>query len=257
MFFNYKDISMYYEVSGNHPKSLLILPGWGDTRKTFNYLINYLSNFFTVYIIDYPGFGNSNFPNRNLTIFDYSELIYEFIQDRNLIDPILIGHSFGGRIITVLTGYYKYHFSNIILIDSAGIKPKKNIKIRIRNLSYKLLKKLSKIVPKKYRDRYIQKVFSYFASTDYQNLNQNMRDTFKNIVNTNLKDYLKYINSKVLLVWGNNDDATPIRDARIMNKEIRNSELIIIDKAGHFPYLDRPMLINSILYEQLKEEIQN
>lgn len=256
MFFNYKDISMYYEVSGNHPKSIVILPGWGDTRKTFNHLIEYLNNYFTVYIVDYPGFGNSNFPNRNLTIYDYSELIYEFIKENKLEDPILIGHSFGGRIITLLTGYYHYKFSNIILLDSAGIKPKKTIRSKLRKLSYKLLKRLSRIIPKKYRDKYNKKVFSYFASTDYQNLTQNMRETFKNIVNTDLKDYLKYIKSNVLLIWGNNDDATPIRDAKIMNKEIKNSELIIIDKSGHFPYLDRPNLINSILYEQLKEEIR-
>lgn len=255
MFYKNKDISIYYEISGNHRRSIIILPGWGDTRKTFDTLINFLSNYFTVYIFDYPGFGKSPFPNRNLTIFDYSEIIYQFIVDKGLKDPILIGHSFGGRIITVLTGYYKYHFSNIILLDSAGIKPRKTIKTILRNFSYKFLKKLASIIPKKYRKKYQEKIFSMYASTDYKNLNSNMRETFKNIVNYDLKNYLKNIKSKALIIWGNNDDYTPVKDARIMNKEIKNSELIIIDKAGHFPYLDNPFLINSIIYEQLKEEI--
>ena len=174
MFFKNKDISIYYEVYGDHPKSLLILPGWGDTRKTFTYLIEYLSNYFTVYIIDYPGFGSSPFPNRNLTIFDYADLIYQFIIDKDLKDPILIGHSFGGRIITTLTGYYKYHFSNIILIDSAGIKPKKNLKSLLHNYSYKFLKKLINISPKKHRKKLFQKLFSLYASNDYKDLNPNM-----------------------------------------------------------------------------------
>ena len=82
-----------------------------------------------------------------------------------------------------------------------------------------------------------------------------MRETFKNIVNTDLKNYLKHIKSNVLLIWGNKDESTPIKDATIMNKEIKNSELIVIEKAGHFSYLDKPDLINSIIYEQLKEEI--
>ena len=256
MFFQYKDISMYYEVFGNHPNSILILPGWGDTRKTFQYLTDYLSNYFTVYIIDYPGFGNSKFPNRNLTIFDYSDLIYEFIKGNNLDDPILIGHSFGGRIITILTGYYHYKFSNIILMDSAGIKPKKTIRGMLKQLNYNILKKLGNIVSKKYRKKYYQKIFTIFASIDYKNLNQNMHETFKNIINTDLKDYLKYINSRVLLIWGNKDTSTPLKDAITMNKSIKNSELIVIDKVGHFPYLERPQLINAILYEQLKEEIK-
>lgn len=256
MFFEYKDISMYYEVSGNHSKSILILPGWGDTRKTFKYLVDFLSNYFSVYIVDYPGFGNTKFPNRNLTIFDYSELIYEFIKEMDINDPILIGHSFGGRIITILTGYYNYNFSNIILIDSAGIKPKKTFFNKIKNFSYKLLKKIGKILPTKYHNKYYKKLFSHFASTDYQNLSTNMRETFKNIINTDLKDYLKNINSNVLLIWGEKDKDTTIKEATIMNKNISNSELIIIEKAGHFPYLERPQLINSILYEQLKEEIR-
>lgn len=256
MFFKYKDISMYYETLGNHSKSLLILPGWGDTRNTFTNLSAFLSNYFTVYIIDYPGFGNSTFPSRDLTIFDYSDLIYEFIKELNLDDPILIGHSFGGRIITVLTGYYQYKFSNIILMDSAGIKPKTTIKKLLHKLSYKIAKKIGKLLPKKYQKKYYKNLFSKYASTDYQALPINMRKTFQNVINTDLKNYLKYINSKVLIIWGNNDYDTPIKDAKIINNKIKNSELIIIDNVGHFPYLERANLINAICYEQLKDVIK-
>ncbi len=256
MFFKYKDISMYYETLGNHSKSLLILPGWGDTRNTFTNLSAFLSNYFTVYIIDYPGFGNSTFPSRDLTIFDYSDLIYEFIKELNLDDPILIGHSFGGRIITVLTGYYQYKFSNIILMDSAGIKPKTTIKKLLHKLSYKIAKKIGKLLPKKHQKKYYKNLFSKYASTDYQTLPINMRKTFQNVINTDLKNYLKYINSKVLIIWGNNDYDTPIKDAKIINNKIKNSELIIIDNVGHFPYLERANLINAICYEQLKDVIK-
>lgn len=256
MFFKYKDISMYYETFGNHSKSLLILPGWGDTRNTFTNLSAFLSNYFTVYIIDYPGFGNSTFPSRDLTIFDYSDLIYEFIKELNLDDPILMGHSFGGRIITVLTGYYQYKFSNIILMDSAGIKPKTTIKKLLHKLSYKIAKKIGKLLPKKYQKKYYKNLFNKYASTDYQALSINMRKTFQNVINTDLKNYLKYINSKVLIIWGNNDYDTPIKDAKIINNKIKNSELIIIDNVGHFPYLERANLINAICYEQLKDVIK-
>ena len=255
MFYTYKDISLYYEVQGTNKKTLVILPGWGETRNTFDYMIEYLSNFFTVYIIDYPGFGNSPIPKKNLTIFDYSDLVYQWMKELNLKDPVLIGHSFGGRIITVLNGYYNYPFSNIIYMDSAGIKPKKSLYALFRSYSYKLLKKLKCFIPKKHRQSYMKKIFSIYASPDYKNLNQNMRETFKNIVNYDLKHYLKNIKSKVLIIWGNNDIETPLNDARIMLKYIKDSELVIIDKVGHFPYLERPDLINSILYEQLKEEI--
>lgn len=254
MYFNYKDITIYYEKHGNNKKSIVILPGWGDTRKTFYYMINFLKEYFTIYILDYPGFGNSIFPNKDLTIYDYTLLINEWIKDLNIEDPILIGHSFGGRIITTLLGFYKHKFSNVIYIDSAGIVSRKRKKIK--TLIYKVLKKIKYILPKKLRNKYTNFLFKKFASHDYKQLNKEMMQTFKNVINTDLKPYLKHINSRVLLIWGNNDKDTPIRDANIMHKSINNSELIILEKAGHFSYLDYPILINSILYEQLKDYIK-
>lgn len=256
MYFTYEDITIYYEKHGNKKKNIIILPGWGETRSTFSYMIDFLKNYFTVYILDYPGFGNSPFPDKDLTIYDYSNLIYEWIQDSNISDPILIGHSFGGRIITTLIGYYHYSFSNIILMNSAGIKPKRTLTGICRTYTYKMLKKISTILPKKYRTRFQDYLFSKFASRDYKDLDPNMMKTFRNVVNEDLKPYLKYITSKTLLIWGSQDDSTPMKDGYTMNKYIKNSELIILEGANHFAYLQRPGLINQIIYEQLKDEIK-
>lgn len=256
MYFNHEDIALYYEKYGDHKKSIVILPGWGNTRCTFTCMISFLQNYFTVYIVDYPGFGNSPFPNKDLTIYDYSNLIYEFIKELNLDDPILIGHSFGGRIITTLIGYYNYEFSNIILINSAGIKPKKTLFKRFKSFYYKCLQKLANILPNKVKYKWKNYLFNKFASVDYKNLDENMKITFKNIVNEDLKPYLKNIKSKTLLIWGDKDDATPIKDAYTMNKLINDSELVVLEGATHFSYLEQINLVNSVLFEQLKEEIK-
>ena len=257
MFFSHENTTIYYEKHGEGKKAIVILPGWGDNRTTFNYLINSLSRYFTIYVLDYPGFGRSPIPSKFLNIFSYSNLVYEWLKKLELKDPILIGHSFGGRIIITLSGYYKYKYNNIILIDSAGIKPRKNIYKIIRIYTYKLLKLISKIIPRKYKQKYINKVFGMFASPDYQNLNEHMRETFKNIVNFDLKTFLKNINSKTLIIWGKDDDATPVKDAIIMNKYIKDSELIVLEGCGHFPYIDKPSLVNCIILEQIKTEIRD
>ena len=255
MYFTHENITMYYEKYGNNKKTIIILPGWGETRTTFNCMIDFLKDYFTIYILDYPGFGNSPFQESDLTIYDYTEAIYQWILSVADHNAILIGHSFGGRIITLLTGYYHYSFSNIILIDSAGIKPKKTLKTKLRVLSYKILKKLINLLPKKLKSKYQKKLFKHFASSDYQNLNPKMMQTFKNIVNEDLKPYLKYIKAKTLLIWGSMDEATPIKDAYTMNKLIRKSELIVLEGANHFPYLQRQKLINYIIFDKLKDEI--
>ena len=121
MYLKIQESNIYYEKYGNKKQTILILPGWGDNRKTFSYLINYLKNYFTVYILDYPGFGNSTL-NKTLTIFDYANIINEFVIKLNLESSILIGHSFGGRIISILTTNYKTKYKKIILINVAGLK---------------------------------------------------------------------------------------------------------------------------------------
>ena len=68
MIFKHKNLSFYYEMYGNSNKTILILPGWGDTRKTFSNIIYSFKDQYTVYILDYPGFGNSPFPKHDLTL---------------------------------------------------------------------------------------------------------------------------------------------------------------------------------------------
>mgnify|MGYP000331054988 CR=1 FL=1 len=107
MYFNTKNTSIYYEKYGTKDKVILILPGWGNTRTTFTNIINFFKEDYTIYIIDYPGFGNSPIPQDELTIYDYTNIIRDFLEENNIVNPIIIAHSFGGRITTLLAGYYK------------------------------------------------------------------------------------------------------------------------------------------------------
>lgn len=252
MNFIVNDFNIYYEKYGNGKTNIIILPGWGDTRGTFYKMIDILKEFYTVYIIDYPGFGNSTFPNRDLSIYDYANLIKDFIKIKGIDNPILIGHSFGGRISIILTGLYKLHIKKMILIDAAGIKHKKKFKVRLKQSIYKCLKKLAKILPKKIRSLYLNKLISIFGSTDFKNLDPNIRKTFIKVINEDLTKYLKEINTSTLLIWGENDGDTPLDDGKIMNVKIEDSGLIIIPNAGHFPYLEYPYYINKIILEFLK-----
>ena len=185
---------------------------------------------------------------------DYANIIREFMEENRINNPIIIAHSFGGRIATLLTGYYKERIDKIILIDAASIKPKKKIRQKIKEKLYKFLKRLIKIFPPVQRETYHQKLIQYFGSADYQALPVQMRETFKNIVNENLIYYLKYIESETLILWGKLDQDTPIKDGIKMNRLIKNSALIVFPKGTHFSYLEYPSLTNQIIQEFLKEK---
>ena len=151
--------SIYFEKYGDKNQVILILPGWGNTRETFNNIINYFKENYTIYILDYPGFGKSKIINKELTIYDYAYLIKDFIENQKINNPIIIAHSFGGRITSILNNYIK--IKKIILIDVSGIK-RLNIKVKIKTYIYKLLKLLINLLPKKKQKYYKEKLFNYF-----------------------------------------------------------------------------------------------
>ena len=253
MYYNRDDYSIYYEKYGEKDKVILILPGWGDTRKTFTYLINYLKDNFTIYILDYPEFGNSPFPSKDLTIYDYTNIIRDFMTDKKITNPIIIAHSFGGRIATLLSGYYKEKIDKLIMIDIAGIKRKKSFFLWLKEKLYKLLKLIKYILPKKLKDKYHQQLLKLFGSTDYKTLPNKMYQTFKNIISEDLKYYLPYIEQETLIIWGKKDKATPLKDGRLINKKIKNSALIIYKQASHFSYLEYPLLTSRIIEKFLSK----
>lgn len=247
MLYKNKNFSFYYEIYGNSPKAILILPGWGYTRETFQRIIQYLQKDYTIYIVDYPYFGNSPLPNKELTIYDYAETFSNFINELGIINPIIIAHSFGGRITSLLIGKYNLKVDKIILIDVAGIKRRKKLKVFLKEKVYKIIKRLIKILPKKKQLRIQKQLLQKFASEDYMNLPIIMKKSFQNIIKVNLKKYYKKITSETLIIWGEKDIDTPLKDAKLLNKIIKNSGLIIFKKTTHYSYLYNEELTIKIL----------
>lgn len=255
MYFKYKDIDLYYEKYGNGKEELVILPGWGDTRKSFSHIISLLADYYTIYIVDYPGFGNTVFPPHDMTIYDYSDMIKEWLDSLSLENATLLGHSFGGRILITLTGYYHYNYEKIILMNAAGIKPKKTLQSVFRKRYYKLLMKMGNILPSSIRKKFKDYLFSHFASSDYKSLLPIMRKTFQNIISEDLTSYLEEINSQTLILWGNDDTSTPVKDAYLMRKKIKNSKLYVFKNTGHFTYLEQAIKTIELIAGFIEKDI--
>lgn len=218
----YKGSSVYYEKIGNGKNHILFLHGWGGSTLSFKYVINYLQDYTAVFI-DFPPFGKSEEPSTVYTIFDYALITKKIIQTCSLKSYTIVGHSFGGRVAQILASY-DIACHKLLLVDSAGIKPKKTIILKLKLLKNKLIKKFLKN--------------KNLGSDDYKKLSSKMKKTFVNIVNKDLSNFSKKINCKTLIIWGKKDKDTPLYMAKKLNKLIKDSELIIFKNAGHFSYLD-------------------
>lgn len=244
MYFKHRYTNVYYEKEGNSNQAIIILPGWGETRSTFHFLIDYFSHHYSVYLFDYPGFGNSPPVHRELDVEDYAIIIRDFLTENHIENPIIISHSFGGRIASILLGRFHITVKKVVLMDVAGIKRKK-LRTVLRVFFYKILKKCCLLFHQK---SLLQKIRSYFSSDDYLNVPPYMYQTFKNIIQEDLRVDYSHIQSDVLIIWGKKDQDTPIKDAYYLHRIIHDSGLIVFPKAGHFSYLEEPYLTLRILH---------
>jgi pimeloyl-ACP methyl ester carboxylesterase len=233
-------LKINYEIFGEG-EPLLLLHGWMANIQAMAPIYTYFSKTRKVFALDFPSQGGkSDELTEAWGVPEYSEMVYEFIKKLGIENTDVMGHSFGGRVIIYLSAKYKDLFDKIILVDSAGIKSRKNIKNRIKVYTYKFMKSILKLItPKDKFDERLNRLRSKFASGDYSQLSSNiMRETFKKIINLDLTDRLQDIERPTLIMWGENDLDTPLYMAKIMEKKIKDSGLVILKNAGHYSYLD-------------------
>lgn len=232
---NIEGICINYERNFGFGPIVLLLHGWGVDGTIFKGIYDYLSSIgMNTVVIDFPGFGKSGAPNEGWGIYDYADIIHKFIMELSLDEVILVGHSFGGRIALILASDRHEYIKKIVLISSAGLKPKFSLKKKIKVLKYKYAKKHGKDV-------------SSYGSDDYKNLTPQMQKIFVRIVNTFLNDRLKNIICPTLIIWGEHDTQTPLYMARKLNLSIEKSILEIFEGCGHFCFLEQPEKCNIIL----------
>ena len=193
-----------------------------------------------VYSLDFPGFGQSPLPPAAWGVDDYVAVVVRFLESQDVARATIIGHSFGGRVGIKLAAARPELVERLVLVDAAGIKPTPTMRQNLTTSVAKLGRTLLRAVPAEgLRSRIEDAARSRLGSEDYQAAGP-LRETFVRVVNEDLRPCLPKIAAPTLLIWGDRDEATPLDDARIMEKEIPDAGLAVLEGAGHFSYLDRP-----------------
>jgi pimeloyl-ACP methyl ester carboxylesterase len=181
---------------------------------------------------------------------DYADFVLAFLAELGVQSVIPVGHSFGGRIAIKFAarGNLPLRVPKMVLVDSAGIRPKKNLRQQANELLYKIVKKAVSIetVQKKFPNL-LEGWRRKRGSEDYRNASPRMRECLVKVVNEDLTQYLPLITCPTLLVWGESDRATPIGDAKIMERLIPGAGLVVLKNAGHYSFLDQSYAFRKIL----------
>ena len=227
---NIKDVNINYVQYGNSKgKDVVLLHGWGQNIEMMNPIGERLKNDYHITILDLPGFGKSSEPTYDWTIYDYYEMLKEFLKELKIKNPILIGHSFGGRISIIYAS--KEKVDKLVLLASPFRKSVKKDTLKI-----KILKFLKKVPLLKDLEDYAK---TKIGSTDYRNASPVMRKILVNTVNEDLESCVRNIKVPTVLIWGDNDTAVSVEDARYMESIIPDAGLIVYEGCTHYAYLER------------------
>lgn len=235
------DGKIAYSRYGSGEKLLLILHGWGCNKEMFMPIAEHFADRYTVIVPDLCGFGESPEPREPLSVGDYTELIIKFIEFTGFKSVSLMGHSYGGRIIIKLCSkeHLPFTVEKIMLVDAAGIKPKKSISQYASLAFYKCGRRVLSLPPlKKLFPNAVESWRKKRGSADFNSASEVMKKTLVLAVNEDLTKNLAKITVPTLLFWGERDDATPLSDARIMEKRIPDAGLVLLKGGTHFSFLE-------------------
>ncbi len=217
---------------------IVFLHGWGCSKEIFEDLASRYSDKYRVITIDLPGFGESEEPKKNVDSGFYVNVLQDLLSSINVSKPILVGHSFGGKISMLYASLYDV--SKLILIDSSGIKPNRGITYYIRISVYKALKKLG--------------IKLNLGSSDYKNASYIMKGILSKVVNEDIQDEIEKITCETLIIWGENDTTTPIEDAYKLEELISDSAVVKIPNSYHYPFIENKEYFNIVLDSYLSGE---
>ncbi len=224
----------YQIVNPSQTPSILILHGWGSNKEIMkNSFGKTLAEYKHIYI-DMPGFGKSSNP-LILETSDYATIVKLFLEELNTSVDIAMGHSFGGKVATLLDTPY------LVLLSSSGVLVPKAFIVRCKIALFKILKPLK-----------LDKFQQLFVSSDAKGMSQEMYETFKNVVNEDFEENFLKSRSHSLLFWGKEDTATPLYSGKKIAELIENSHFYPLD-GDHFFFVKHSAFIAQTIINTCKE----
>lgn len=239
------DVNINYILYGNEKgKDLVFLHGWGQNIEMMKMLGDPFQKEYRITILDLPGFGESEEPKYAWTVFDYVEFLHQFFLSIKIKNPILIGHSFGGKLALLYASMYSVE--KLVLLAPTYRKETEHLSWKT-----KMLKQLKKVPGLNHFEEFAKK---HIGSTDYKNASPIMRQILTQHVNTDIKEECKKIKAPTLIIWGTNDEAVSYHRAKELENLIENAGVVTYQGCTHYAYLERLNQTINVLFSFLSSK---
>jgi pimeloyl-ACP methyl ester carboxylesterase len=257
---NINGLEINYKITGpdDAAQTAVVLQGWGTDLTIYDSVASAVNDACRVVQFDLPGFGASQEPPEAWNVDAYCDFFCDFMDALGIKSAALIGHSYGGRMIIKMAarasrGELPFEISKIVLVDSAGVMPKRTA---AQNFKVKRYKAMRNFLTSRPVHSLFPEVIDYWmskqGSDDYRAASPMMKKCLVMAVNEDLQDIMPLVDKETLLVWGDLDTDTPISDAHKMEEKMPNAALVVLEGTGHYSFLYKPVEFRNILRAFLK-----
>jgi len=229
-------------------QQLIIIPGWGGNRKTWQNFIDLAKDDFEVFFMDMPCFGDLPCPDKVWGVEEYAFFIKKKVEDLNLHKPILLGHSFGGQVAANLAAANPDLFSRLVLSGAAILRPSYTLK----RIIFKMIATTGKMIFRLPILRPVEKIakrvlYKAADSPDYEETTGVKREIFKKIIRQSQAHLLPQIKIPSLVVWGSEDSYVSLSQGKIIATKIPNAVLEVVAGGKHGLHIQQPENLLSII----------
>lgn len=218
---------------------MVLLHGYMSSKEAFSAQIEYFSKYYRVTAIDFLGFGKSAPLKQPFSVGDYAKWTQDVLNALHIVKPHVIAHSFGCRVALKMAEGRGQVFDKIILTGPAGVIMNRGLAYKIKVKTYRFVKK---IAPK-----YAEK---HFGSAEYRALSPVMKESYKKIVNEDLRYVAERVENEVLILEGSSDTTTPKCEAEAYLAVMKRARLRFLE-GGHFAFAENPIAFNLLAEEFL------
>jgi pimeloyl-ACP methyl ester carboxylesterase len=228
------DGALFAETFGDAPPRILALHGWGRRGSDFGPSLAG----FDALAVDLPGFGASPPPSQPIGAEGYAALISPIL-DMFEEPPVVVGHSFGGRVAVCLAAAHPGRVGPLVLTGSPLLRVTPALR---PSTAYRLIRFLNRVGL--VSDDRMERIRGHRGSPDYRAASGVMRDVLVKVINESYEPQLSQVRSRVVLLWGEEDQEVPVDVAekalRVMRQSGAAAELEILPGVGHLVPVQAP-----------------
>ncbi|CCQ45231.1 alpha/beta hydrolase fold family protein [Pseudarthrobacter siccitolerans] len=243
-----------YQRAGSGPP-LVLFHGAGEDSRIWRQQLEDLSRDFTVIAWDAPGCGQSDDPAPDLSARDLGLLAAGFVEQavRGTGKPHLLGLSWGSMVALELYKGYPDVPASLLLVSAyagwAGSLPPEEVDRRIAMVEAEIGEPPGKFVnewlPTLFTPRADPAVVAEIAAIMLDVRPASLRALLSASGRADYRDLLPAIAVPTLLIYGEEDQRSPLPVARELHRQIPGAELTVIPAAGHLVFAEAPEAFNA------------